>query len=69
MIVKVTHVLMILTLIAAAVARTVVLEVVGLSKIENKMTRSSKKKRCLCIKYSIGRIFAFPLIDSERRHE
>ena len=51
MIVKVTHVVMILTLIAAAVARTVVLEVVGLSKIENKMTRSKKKKKCLCNKY------------------
>ena len=38
--VEVTHVVMILTAIAAAVARTIVLEVVGLSKIENKMTRS-----------------------------
>ena len=64
--VEVTHVVMILTVIAAAVARTIVLEVVGLSKIENKMTRS-KTKNVYAI--TIGRIFAFQLIDSERRHE
>ena len=38
--VQVTHGVMILTVIAAAVARTILLEVVGLGKIENKMTRS-----------------------------
>ena len=44
MIVKVTHVVTILTLIAAAVARTIVLEVVGLVNLykEKKMTRPSR---------------------------
>ena len=40
--VEVTHVVMILTLIAAAVARTIVLEVVGLSKLGKKKTRPSR---------------------------
>ena len=45
--VEVTLAVMSLTLIAAAVARTIVLKVVGLSNIENKMTRSKKKSSCI----------------------